>query len=129
MALAALDQAQVGGLTLAPHPSLAVVASPWDLALAWRAWREERPSPAPEAAAPGSAILVARLDGEVFHRPLLPWQSRLYAAWMAGAALEAAVVAAGTGTGEVEGELTFLLRHGLCVGFAVPPVPILGEPS
>ena len=125
-ALAQLDHRLLAGLTLTLHPSLAVVASPWDLAAAWRSWREDRPPTPPQPAGEGSAILVARLDGEVVHRPLNPWQSRLLQAWIGGAGLEAAVIAADTDADAVQGELAFLLRHGLCVGFAVEAAPDAG---
>ena len=112
--LAAVGADALDGLRLVLHPSLTIVESPWSLALAWRAWREDRAVPPLTPGGDPLAILVARVDNEVVHRPLADRQARLYRGWMAGTGL--AAMAECEGPGPIQEELTFLLRHQLCVG-------------
>lgn len=111
-ALTAIPVERMGDLRLVLHPAMAVVASPWPLILAWQAWRGEQPAPTLVAGEPGSAILAARIEGRMVHRPLDPVQGPLLTAWAEGAPLLRAAADAAT----IQAELAFLLRHGLLIG-------------
>jgi hypothetical protein len=125
--LAAIAPEQAGSLRLAPHPSLRLVQSGWNIHALWKD-ADTVPAPLPEA------VLIGRspedgsdgtAGGEVRCTRLTAADGALAAGLLAGATLEeAAGDEAATGA-DLQSLLALLLQNRLLAGFALDRPPSL----
>lgn len=125
--LAAIPPEQAGCLRLAPHPSLRLVRSVWNIHALWKD-DAAAPEPRPEA------VLIGRCQddgsestagGEVRCTRLTEADSALAAGLLAGATLDEAARDEAAAGADLQSLLALLLRNRLLAGFALDRLPSL----
>ncbi|AWB07849.1 DUF2063 domain-containing protein (plasmid) [Azospirillum humicireducens] len=119
--LAAIPPEQAGSLRLAPHPSLRLVRSGWNI---HALWKDDATMPAPQP----ETVLVGRVPGdgsdctaggEVRCTRLTAADGALAAGLLAGATLDEAAADEATAGADLQSLLALLLQNRLLAGFAL----------
>ncbi|MGA1858266.1 DNA-binding domain-containing protein [Azospirillum sp. 11R-A] len=124
--LAAIPPDQAGSLRLAPHPSLRLVRSGWNIHALWKD-AAATPAPLPEA------VLIGRVpgdgddcgEGEVRCTRLTAADGALAAGLLAGATLDEATADEAAAGADLQSLLALLLQNRLLAGFALDRPPSL----
>ena len=124
--LAAIPPEQAGSLRLAPHPSLRLVRSDWNIHALWKD-ADTVPAPQPEA------VLIGRVPtnegdcagGEVRCTRLTAADGALAARLLAGATLDEAAGDETAAGADLQSLLALLLQNRLLAGFALDRQPSL----
>lgn len=123
--LAAIQPEQAGSLRLAPHPSLRLVRSGWNIHALWK-HRDTAPAARPEA------VLIGRTaadgsdgaaGGEVRCTRLTAADGALAAGLLAGATLDEAAGDEAAAGADLQSLLALLLQNRLLAGFALDRPP------
>ncbi len=104
------------GLAFQPHPSVALLRSPWPVHSLWAAHQPD--GSLDRLPAEGEAVLIQRREAGVTPRPLDPWRADFVAALVANTPLGAAFAACPVSPALVQEELARLLTDGVFVGYA-----------
>ncbi|MFP5514199.1 MAG: putative DNA-binding domain-containing protein [Alphaproteobacteria bacterium] len=123
--LAAIPPEQAGSLRLAPHPSLRLVRSGWNIHALWKD-SDAAPAPRPEAVligrSPGDGSDGAA-SGEVRCTRLTSADGELAAGLLAGATLDEAAGDEAAAGADLQSLLALLLQNRLLAGFALDRLP------